>query len=60
MKTAFIIILAGIICIQSAIFIEQKREIDSFHDKIHQCIHAPTPIEVGDSLYIVRYYPLYY
>ena len=26
--------------------------------KLNFCIHAPTPIEIGDTLYIIRVYPI--
>lgn len=38
--------------------IGKEKEIDRTREKLNSCIHAPTPIEIGDSLYLIRVYPI--
>jgi hypothetical protein len=30
---------------------------DKLQSKLKECVYAPTPVKVGDTLYIIRVYP---
>ena len=38
----------------------KAQEQKTIQSQIHQCQYAPTPITIGDTLYLVRWYPLDY
>ena len=59
---ATILLLFGIIGISiiGGIREGKRQEIAQTREKLKTCIYAPTPITIGDSLYLIRYYPLDY
>jgi hypothetical protein len=38
--------------------IGRLKEQERTREKLNMCIHAPTPVNIGDSLYLIRVYPI--
>ena len=36
----------------------KRQEMSRTREKLNTCIYAPTPVYIGDSLYLIRVYPL--
>ena len=64
MKTTEIIILWVLFAVCSfgslalGIYHGKYEANNQTREKLKSCIHAPTPITIGDTLYLIRVYPL--
>jgi len=53
--TIFVLLLLTLaLAYYMSLDIKHGREMKSIHENLHECRHAPTPIEIGDSLYLIR------
>ena len=64
MENSFLKLILGLVIIWglwgAGFFGGKLTERDKIKSQILNCQHAPTPIQIGDSTYIIRYYPLNY
>ena len=57
----FLGMLIGVLIgFEAGMIVESKKAGQHFKQQLKECQYAPTPITIGDSVYIVRYYPMNY